>query len=408
MTGGKAILVDSMMALEEAVQAGSVHLLNTVPSIMAELVRSGKLPAGIRVVNLAGERLSLDLVDEIYASGKVGRVVDLYGPTETTTYSSYGPRAAGENAASIGRAISNVQLYVLNEELQPVPPTAVGEIWIGGGGVTRGYLGQAGLTAEKFRPDPYAGEAGARMYGTGDRGRYRTDGRLEYLGRQDRQVKLRGYRVELDEIEVVLKRATGVRDCAVAVLPEAAGGVLAAWVVGEGEIEQWRCWVEQHLPGYMVPAHWMSLPALPRHPNGKLDYAALPEPELRDGRAAVPPRTERERMIASVWSELLRLRHEHPSVDDNFFRAGGHSLLAMRLLSRLEHQTGLALDLAQFFERPTIAALAKQLETATPCLIPPDVSSYRESEVLRRLDELTESEIDQILATIEADNDRTQ
>jgi hypothetical protein len=169
-------------------------------------------------------------------------------------------------------------------------------------------------------------------------------------------------------------------------------------------VEQWRGWVEQYLPGYMVPAQWVRLPALPRSRSGKVDYQALPAPARNGGNADAPPHTAREQLVASVWREFLGV--EHPGVEDNFFHAGGHSLLAMRLLSRLEYVTGLSLDLGEFFERPTIAALACQLEIAPPRLSSPFVKRYRDSELLKRLDSLTEIEIDQMLA--EAENSSAQ
>ena len=214
--GGKVILIESALALADLAGRSDITLINTVPSAMSALLAAGGLPRSVRTINLAGEPLKAELVRQIYALGTVEKVYDLYGPTETTTYSTCALRRA-DAPATIGRPIANTRVYVLDAALQPVPIGVPGEIFIGGAGVARGYLRRPRLTAEKFLRDPFAGRAGARMYRTGDRARFHPDGKIEYLGRADDQVKMRGYRIELGEIEAVLARHPAVRECAVVV-----------------------------------------------------------------------------------------------------------------------------------------------------------------------------------------------
>ncbi|HVH13032.1 MAG TPA: amino acid adenylation domain-containing protein, partial [Longimicrobium sp.] len=211
--GGRVILVENALALPHAPAADQVRLLDTVPSAAAALLASGGIPAGVKTVNLGGEPLKAELVDALYAHG-VERVYDLYGPSEDTTFSTCALRRPGGDV-TIGRVLSNSRAYVLDGGLRPVPVGIPGELYLGGRGVTRGYLGRPGLTAERYVPDPFAPATGARMYRTGDRIRWRPDGTLEYLGRFDHQVKIRGFRVEVGEIEAVLRRQPGVADCVV-------------------------------------------------------------------------------------------------------------------------------------------------------------------------------------------------
>ena len=232
--GGAVVVAADALALASGDWGGvGLSLVNTVPSAMAELVRQERLPASVRVVNLAGEALSQTLVQQLYEQSGVERVYDLYGPTETTTYSTYALRGAHE-AATIGRPIANTQIYLLDEELAPVPVGVGGEVYIGGAGVARGYLGRAELTAEKFVANPY-GAAGTRLYRTGDLARYQADGKLQYLGRWDQQVKVRGYRIELGEIEAAINEHPLVRESAVLIREDEAGNRrLVAYVVAAG------------------------------------------------------------------------------------------------------------------------------------------------------------------------------
>ena len=320
-------------------------LLNTVPSAMTELVRQRAIPASVQVINLAGEALSRSLVEEIYEQAPQAAVVNLYGPTEDTTYSTWERvRSAPGAVVSIGRPLAETRVYLVGEQWQPVPLGVWGELYLGGGGLARGYLGRAELTAEQFVPDPFSGEAGARLYRTGDVARYGADGRLEYQGRADQQVKLRGYRIELGEVETHLRRQTGVRAVAVVVSERSEGErQLVAYVVAEAGValsgSELRAGLRQSLPEYMVPQVFVWLAELPLTANGKLDRKRLPEPGVAAAAevGASAPQTEIERAVAAIWSQVLGL--EGISREANFFNLGGHSLLATRVMSRVRERS---------------------------------------------------------------------
>ena len=360
--GGRVILVDNALALPEVDPAAGVTLVNTVPSAMAELLRLGGLPASVQTVNLAGEPLSPKLVDAIYALGTVRRVMDLYGPSEDTTYSTAALRVTGA-AATIGRPISNTRVYILDGDLQPVPIGAVGELHIAGAGLARGYLHRPDLTADRFLPDWFSTQPGARMYRTGDLGRFRPDGSIEFLGRGDHQVKIRGFRIELGEIEASISCVPGIRDVTVCVVEQAGDKRLVAyyvsqagWSVDEADV---RAALARQLPAYMVPAGFVQLPSMPLTPNGKVDRRALPGWSAMDNpgtQACLAPRDEVEARIASCWQQVLGVKSV--GVDEDFFRLGGHSLLATQVVSRLREAFGLALPLRSLFDAPTVAGLA--------------------------------------------------
>jgi amino acid adenylation domain-containing protein/non-ribosomal peptide synthase protein (TIGR01720 family) len=361
--GGKVILAENALALPGLPARDEVTLLNTVPSAAAELVRQRAIPPGVRVVNLAGEPLSAALADQLYATGTVAQVYDLYGPSEDTTYSTWARRLPG-GPATIGRALPGTSLYLVDEYFQPVPPGAMGEIVLGGAGLARGYLGRPDLTAERFVPDPFAAVPGGRLYRTGDLARHRADGQLEFLGRADHQVKLRGFRIELGEIQSVLDRHPAVAESAVLARADAAGRPqLVAYVAGPAAAAvpeaEWRAWIAARLPEYFVPAVFVALPRLPRTPNGKLDRAALPAASWLGASAAAAgrkePCTPDERALAQIWAGVLQL----PAVgaDDNFFALGGDSILALQVASR-SRDAGLAVTPRLLFEYPTVATLA--------------------------------------------------
>ncbi|HEX9936043.1 MAG TPA: amino acid adenylation domain-containing protein, partial [Longimicrobium sp.] len=332
--GGRVIVVENALALPRSAAADQVRLVNTVPSAMAALLKSDGIPSGVRTVNLAGEPLRAELVDALYTRGGIERVYDLYGPSEDTTYSTWTLRRAG-GPATIGRPISNTRAYVLGAAQLPLPAGVPGELYLGGRGLARGYLGRPGLTAERFVPDPFSGEPGARLYRTGDRARWRADGTLEYLGRLDHQVKVRGFRIELGEVEAALRRNPGVADCVVLAREDAPGDRrLVAYVVGGVETDALRAQLRRSLPEHMVPSAFVSLDHLPLTPNGKLDRKALPAPELASaGERHVAPRTPVEEVLAGIWCEVLR--RDRVGVTENFFELGGHSLLATRAVSRI-------------------------------------------------------------------------
>ena len=373
--GGTVLLLGTALELTERPDLcvpGAATLLNTVPSVAAALVRLGAVPAGLVRVNLAGEPLPRALVETLYAAG-AGEVCNLYGPSETTTYSTVAHLARGESGVpGIGRPIANTRAYVLDRRLEPVPIGVPGELYLGGAGVARGYLGRPALTAERFVPDPFGplagGEPGGRLYRTGDRVRWRPDGALEYLGRLDQQLKLRGFRIEPGEIETVLGRHPAVRAAAVIAREDVPGDMrLVAYVVPDGlplDGGELRRFLEQHLPEYMVPAAIVELESLPLSPNGKLDRRALPAPDDTDSRGRdgyVAPRTPVEEMLAGIWASVLRL--ERVGIRDNFFALGGHSLLATQVVSRVRTAIGVELPLRALFEDPTVADLATRVGT---------------------------------------------
>ena len=367
--GGTVLLSENVLALPALAAAQQVTLINTVPSAMAELVRLGGLPASVRTINLAGEALPNSLVQAIYQQPTVAQVFNLYGPSEDTTYSTYTLVKKGAAAAvSIGRPVANTQVYVLDVQQQPVPQGIAGELCLGGEGLARGYLQRPELTAEKFVPNPFGQEPGTRLYRTGDLVRYLAAGELDYLGRADQQVKLRGFRIELEEIQAVLNQHAAVRESLLLVREDHAGDKrLVAYVVGAegaaGSVEQWRRYLKERLPEYMIPAAFVVLDKFPLTPNGKLDRRALPLPELSAAAdSQVAPRTPVEELVAQVWREVLHV--ERVGVTDNFFALGGHSLLATQVISRLRSALTVDVPLRSLFEQPTVAGLAQCVETA--------------------------------------------
>ncbi|MGC2742314.1 MAG: amino acid adenylation domain-containing protein, partial [Candidatus Angelobacter sp.] len=330
--GGKTIVVRDALSLAEIGQESGVTLLNTVPSAMAELLRINGIPGSIRTVNLAGEALPLNVVEQLFEKCKVERVFNLYGPSEDTTYSTYACLKRGEanERVPIGKPISNTQAYVLDREYQPVPVGITGELFLAGQGVARGYLNRPELTAEKFIPNPFSERGGERMYRTGDQVKWRQNGNLAFLGRLDQQVKVRGYRIELGEIEAALQEHPGVEACAVIVREDQpAEKRVVAYVAGNGEVtpEAFREFLKERLPEYMVPSAFVEMDQLPLTPNGKIDRKALPAPERESSerRGYVGPRNGEEEILCGLFAEVLN--RDCVSVHDDFFAIGGHSLL---------------------------------------------------------------------------------
>jgi amino acid adenylation domain-containing protein len=294
------------------------------PSVLA-LLPPEEFPA-LRTIIVAGEACWAELVERWAVNGRL--FCNAYGPTENTVCISIAECAPDGRKPTIGRALANVQVYVLDENMRPAPLGVPGEIYAGGEGLARAYLNRPDLTATRFVPNPYSTVPGVRLYRTGDRGRYLPDGQLEFLGRVDQQVKLRGFRIELGEIEAVLCRHDAVRDAIVVACEERNGEKrLVAYVVGEAETSQLRNYLQERLPDYMVPSAWVTLDALPLTTNGKVDRKALSAPDSRRPQlssAYIAPRSAIERDIAAVWQEVLGI--ENVGVNDNFFDLGGHSL----------------------------------------------------------------------------------
>ncbi|MHA6844140.1 non-ribosomal peptide synthetase, partial [Ralstonia pseudosolanacearum] len=362
-TGGRIDIVVNVLALGDGTH--DVRLINTVPSALSALLESSGLDPAVEVVNVAGEALKRELVERLFAQTQARRLYNLYGPSETTTYSSWVcmDRQTGFQA-HIGRPIANTQIYVLDAYRQPVPLGVTGEIYIGGAGVARGYLNRPELTAERFVENPFHGEGRERMYRTGDLGRWLPDGSLEYQGRADAQVKLRGFRIELGEIEARLLQCAGVSEAVVALREDAPGEPrLVAYYVSDEAIEAQtlREQLQASLPEYMVPAAYVRLERLPLTPNGKLDRKELPAPEGQAyaSTAYEAPQGEVEVALAGIWQTLLGV--ERVGRHDDFFALGGHSLQAVRLVAQVRTQLGAELGLTELFAQPSLSAVAQAI-----------------------------------------------
>lgn len=360
-------LVDDQIRVDPEALVGhvvehNVDALETTPSYVDGLLRAG-LPE-LTVVALGGEAVSDDLWQRLRARG--GRAVNLYGPTETTVDTLVADLADHEHPV-IGSPVAGTRAYVLDDRLQPVAPGVAGELYLAGASLARGYLGQAGLTAERFVAHPYGGP-GERIYRTGDRASWRVDGSLAFGGRVDDQVKVRGFRVELGEVESVLEGCAGVDRAAALVGTDASGaGRLDAYLVAEGgaelDLAEVRAEAARRLPDYMLPTAMAVLDDLPLTPNGKLDRRGLPEPARVGAGGGAAPRTPTERVLAGLFAELLGA--PEVGVDDNFFELGGHSLLATQLVSRIRAVTGADVPVRALFEAPNVSALAERLDEGT-------------------------------------------
>ncbi|HSK77697.1 MAG TPA: amino acid adenylation domain-containing protein, partial [Thermoanaerobaculia bacterium] len=354
-----------------ALIAGSgATVMQATPATWRVLLEAGWEGApGLKVL-CGGEALPRDLADQLLA--RVGSLWNVYGPTETTVWSAIHPVAPGAGPVPVGRPIANTAIHLLDRTFTPVPANVLGELYIGGEGLARGYLGRPDLTAERFVPDPFATAPGARLYRTGDVARRLADGDVEFAGRADHQVKVRGFRIELGEIEACLADHPGVRRAVVAVREPASGERrLVAWVVpdGEGEAppaEELRAYLRDRLPEYMVPGLFVTLSELPLTPNGKVDRKALPDPD--PGRPAVAeetpyvaPRNEAERILADLWAQVLRV--PKVGIHDNFFSLGGDSILIIRVVVR-SRKAGLRFAPAQLFQHQTIAALSRVVDAS--------------------------------------------
>ncbi|HLL45145.1 MAG TPA: amino acid adenylation domain-containing protein, partial [Longimicrobiaceae bacterium] len=368
VTGARVVIADRETAfdgarLRDALAADGITVMQATPATWRMLLEAGWEGTPRLRALCGGEALPRDLAERI--GERCAELWNLYGPTETTIWSTVERVLSGADAVTIGRPIANTQVYLLDRDLEPVPVGAVSELYLGGEGVARGYLGRPGLTAERFVPDPF-GTAGARLYRTGDRVRWRPDWKLEYLGRSDHQVKVRGYRIELGEIEAALREAPQVREAVVVVHDAGAPGDrrLVAYVVAtEGAsaaAAELRAHLRERLPEHMVPGVFVALEQLPLTGSGKIDRRALPAPEHGPVGAYLAPRTAAEEVLADIWAEVLGTTRV--GVEDSFFELGGHSLLAIRVVSRVRQAFGTELPLRALFQMPTVAALADHVE----------------------------------------------
>lgn len=342
-----------------------IDSIETTPSFAEALLAAGLFERDPHptVVALGGEEVGPSLWDTLGALVDV-HAVNFYGPTEVTVDSLVATITAG--APHIGSSVRNSRHYVLDASLSPVPDRAVGELYLAGVNVARGYVGQPGLSAERFVADPFASD-GSRMYRTGDVVRRRHDGSLRFLGRIDDQVKIRGYRVELSEIEAAMRRQDGVVGAAAIVQGDGPAARLVGYVTGEGEPDarlgaQVRAALRSDLPDYMVPSAIMTLSDLPLTPNGKLDRRALPTPERSTDDSAQQPRTAVQRTVATAFAEVIGV--DSVGVEEDFFAAGGHSLLATRLAATLTTALDRTVTVRDVFEKPTVAQLAGLAEDA--------------------------------------------
>jgi amino acid adenylation domain-containing protein len=343
-----------------------------VPSQLQALLDCGR-EVGLELPALdlwfsSGEALSAELARRFFEFVPHARLVNLYGSSEVAGDVTWAARDAGcgDAPVTIGRPLANTTLHVLDDHGMPAPVGVPGRLFVGGANVARGYWRRPALTAERFVPDPYATTPGARMYDTGDRARWREGSELEYLGRADRQVKLRGHRIELEEVERVLLDHDAVSAAVAAPIAVGAGiDQLVAFVVGTAEPSELRTHARRRLPRSMVPDRFVLVGELPRRPNGKLDRVALAE-FIPDGGAPevryVAPTTEAERELAEMWREILHV--DRVSMTDNFFDVGGHSLLATRLVSYVRERFEVAVPLQAVFEHPTAGELASVIESA--------------------------------------------
>ncbi|MBB4636054.1 non-ribosomal peptide synthetase [Longimicrobium terrae] len=374
---------DHVVDLIRREKIGTAHLPGLLRAFV-EHPEASSCTSLVRVMN-GGEALAPSIARRFGELLPDAALYQMYGPTETTVASS-GLRWTLDvegTVAPIGQPIGNTKIYVLDARGEPVPTGVAGEICIGGAGVARGYLDRPEATAERFTADPFSQQPGARLYRTGDAGRWRADGTLEFLGRGDGQVKVRGYRIETGEIETRLTELPGVR-AAVVMAREDTGGEkrLVAYVVGdEVGADALRTHLAGSLPGYMVPAAYVRLEEFPLTPNGKVDRKALPAPEgeAYTARAYEPPAGDVEEILAGIWAEVLGV--ERVGRRDQFFDLGGHSLLAVQVISRVRQALGVKVALGELFTRPVLAEFARGLETSARAELPPIERADREGRL---------------------------
>ena len=386
--GGSVIVAENLFELHNLPARHQVTLINTVPSLLRQLLAGGELPESVQTVNLAGEALPHDLVATLQAR-KIEHIYNLYGPSEDTTYSTCAALDArcfdpAADKVHIGKPIANTHAYVLDSQLRLQPIGVAGELYLGGAGLARGYLDRPKLTDQCFIPNPISNNP-PTLYRTGDRVRLREDGNLEFLSRLDDQFKIRGFRIEAGEVESLLRAHPEVEDAVVVAHDTEKMGdekekVLLAYLVSATTPDQkvavherqneaqltsaLRQYLAEQLPSAMVPTLWQLLPQIPRLPNGKVDRRQLPQPQgLQVTATYVAPTSEIEQTLAKLWQELLK--QTKVGIHDNFFELGGHSLLAIQLVTQMQGQFGIEFPLRKLFEMPTVAQLATYIDEQT-------------------------------------------
>jgi natural product biosynthesis luciferase-like monooxygenase protein len=383
--------------LAALIKRHKVTHLQCTPSLARMLLLDPQAKEALRsldVLLVGGEAFPVSLAEEL-AGVFEGKMLNMYGPTETTIWSTTYEVRGGEQQIPIGRPVANTQIYILDRRLQPQPVGVQGELYIGGDGLARGYLNHPELTAERFIPDPFAARAGARLYHTGDAARYLPDGQIEFLGRVDQQVKIRGYRIEPGEVESVLAEHAAVEEAVLVAREDAAGEArLVAYLVtraplATGELRQF---LKQKLPDYMIPSAFVTLDAMPLTPNGKINRRALPAPSTTGAAAAdyVAPQSDLERTIAGIWQDALQV--ERLSTQDNFFDLGGHSLLMAQVHARLREVLQTEVPVIELFKYPTVSSLAKyfnQRQNLQPASRQTEDRVKKRKEVFNRRRQLT-------------------
>jgi amino acid adenylation domain-containing protein len=367
--------------------------------------------SSLKQLLFGGEMVDVERVKEVFEAIPPERLLHVYGPTESTTFATCElVKSPGENAATvpIGRPISNTTVYLLDADLNPVPEGVTGELYIGGDGLARGYLGRPDFTAERFIPNPFNGEAGGRLYRSGDLARFSQDGRIEFIGRADQQVKIRGFRIELEEIESNLRQHPAVKESVVIAQEEMLGEKrLIAYLVAESDsmptTQELRSFLKSKLPDFMVPTVFVLLDELPLTANGKIDRRALPAPEQGLARLEgeyEEPRNDTETALVEVWKQVLRV--EQIGIRDDFFEVGGYSLLVTQVISRIRDIYRIEVPLFRFFQDPTIAGLAEAVleiraESDEEIKAIERIERGSEEELLANLDRLSNEEINSLL-----------
>jgi amino acid adenylation domain-containing protein len=416
-TGGTLVMLDEWVrrdarAMLALLNSQSIERLFVPPLMLQSLAECVKttnaVPIALQDVITAGEQLRISPdISSFFKHLNGCRLHNHYGPTEThvvTALTFTDSPEAWPELPTIGRPISNTQIYILDGQRQVAPLGVVGEIYISGVNVARGYRGRPELTKQRFLPDPFSADAQARMYRTGDLGRWRADGALEYLGRNDDQVKIRGYRIELGEIEAQLVRHAQVKEAAVIALENVPGEKrLVAYVTRKDErdptVEELRAYLKEVLPEHMVPSAFVMLEGLPLTPSGKLDRRALPAPDLEAyvSRQYEAPQGETEEVLSGIWQALLRV--QRVGRQDNFFELGGHSLLAMAVVTRIGSLLSIEMPMRLLFEFPTIKQLSAQLDDLRRDNLLDDIESGENEieELLESVSSMPESRVQELI-----------
>lgn len=368
VAGGKVILVDNALQVFTMWDAKYVTQINAVPSVLAVLMEHGGLPPSVHTLSFCGEALKTSTVQKAYEHNRLRKIVNLYGPTEDTVFSTFTLINRGtSDTPLIGRPITNTQVYLLDRYGNPVPVGVAGELHLAGASLSRGYLNRPDLTAERFIPNPFSREPGARMYSTGDLARYLPDGSLDFLGRIDHQVKVRGFRIELGEIESVLEQHPAVRE---AVVKATAGGLTAYFVSNHDEppsAGDLSAFVQKKVPPYMVPSTFVRLEKWPKTTNGKIDRKALADPDAQrlgpNATESGTPNTA-ERALIDIWREVLHV--EQVRLADNFFELGGHGWSLLQLQNKAQQRFGKEVALAELSALPTVGEMARLFNVPEP------------------------------------------